>query len=306
MRTVITTILITITVLTQRAIASGFTYVPICTGVTAPSPTTYPTISLNDKVQFYDAGIVPGNCTGGDNHVYVLAVNGNGILARNKFDIYYLDNNGKYTKVPTDKKTGFPKLNPDGTIPQPPYRDPLPTWNSASIYRDADNNIFLVAPDFLTSSTKVQLAGNSTIGVVKHSDKCGVLTVKFTTLPTSLSIDGQTIALSSILQGGKSWHCSNGTLTNSPFNSNLTALQDGNKFYFIKPPSTKFVISYTGGISKTLRYNSCGFVILKNNSDLSISDSSTVNSTVVSSLPVVPTTPICKKGRLELAQSWQY
>lgn len=304
----VTILLSIISIITTLPVyAAGFIYEPVCTGTQTPVPNAsgYNSIPLNAKVQFQDAGNVPGNCFGGNNHIYVLSVNGNGVLARNNFDIYYQDNLGNYTKVPTDKKTGFPQLNPDGTLPEPPYHDPLPTFNGSSTYRDASNNVVLVAPDFTTTSTKVEVAGSS-ITTLKHSDSCGVLALKFPTVPTSLSIDGQAIALNSVTLGGKFWKCKSGNLINSPFNSSVQVIQDGSKFYLMKSPKTSYKVTYTGDLSKTLHYNSCGFVVIKNTASLDITNSSTVNGTQVSSLPVVPEVPSCKKGKVELAQGWNY
>lgn len=197
----------------------------------------------------------------------------------------------------------------------PAVAAPTLTYNGASLYKDARNNVY-----FVTSYSGAEVGYNG-VNVTKtpFSDACGFVQLKFSqansSIPASISLNGTSDNFTSIpLESAKNpYKCVNGVAqwTTTPRTSAFyTSARIGQGNEFVKTvyyPSDRTggalkqqSIAYTVNLLKTVK-TTCGFIFTPGYIDFKkqSSGSLSINGSAIdlATLPLNPSPPECVSGK---------
>jgi hypothetical protein len=185
------------------------------------------------------------------------------------------------------------------------------TYNGASRYKDAKDNIYIV-----TGSSEEVSYANVEVTKAPYSDACGFVSLKISdatsSFPSTIAFNGTSDAVSSIplVTEKNPYKCVNGvaqwkgTAQMSVFQTSVTNTNGSItvKTIYYPPARTggaakQGLIAYTANLIKTLKPNTCGFIVTPGyaNSQKKTSGTLSIGSTPINiaTLPVNPAPPEC-------------
>jgi hypothetical protein len=201
-------------------------------------------------------------------------------------------------------------LNPLQVV-LPASAAPVLTYNGASTYKDAKNNVYVVTASDLNISYNGVNASKSL-----YSDACGWTVLRLSdatsSTPTAIDFNGTSDSVGSMPTTANTYKCVSGvpqwkgTPQTALFKTVVAPGSVTTTTIYYPPSRTgganrQGLVAYTADLTKKVKANSCGFASFSTEANSRRQTSSSLkigNSLVnVANLPVNPTPPDCVKGQ---------
>jgi hypothetical protein len=188
------------------------------------------------------------------------------------------------------------------------------TLNGASMYRDANNNLYVVSEGLATDQRQVRLFNLET-GKLGRVDACGVIAVSSPVPLTDIKVNGTAYLGTTVTElPTKPWVCrknaddemelmaanSNTPLTAANTPSADKQIRVGNALYLFNEAlaNTSVAITYKGNNVRSIPNSACGLFVVRSTTLSPLTPTSqvqlgTATPVVMSSLPLAPAAPRC-------------